>query len=107
MLRALAVSIALMAGGCPPSPAPPDSGTDAAPPPPSDAGPQPSDWCAAGEQNLTKLGCLDSRGKALAGPNFHGVMWSETCRYNGAHGVDMKPSCIAAAKSCAEVESCR
>lgn len=99
-LRVLTFVAALLSS-CPPSPAPPDSGTDAAPPP------VPSDSCDAGEQNLDRLGCVDSRGKKLAGPNFHGVKWGETCRYNAAHGVDMKPTCIASAKSCAEVDQCR
>ena len=100
------------AAGCPPpSPTPPtpdaDSGSvvdasvmDAVPPSPNDA-------CSAAEANLLALGCKDSRGRLLGGPNLHGVPWAQICRENAANGVDMKPTCIVAKTSCAGVFACR
>lgn len=86
----------------------PAPAVDAAPPPALDATPPPpKDACGAGEQNLLKLGCKDDRGRFLGGPNMHGVPWAQICRDNKANGVDMKPLCLAATKSCAEVQSCR
>jgi hypothetical protein len=73
---------------------------DAAPPGPTDA-------CGAGEANLLKLGCKDGRGRVIGEANLHGESWAQICRDNKAHGVDMKPTCIAVAKDCAGVMSCR
>lgn len=100
---------------CPPSPGPPvpdaDSGqpiADAAPPPSPAADASPSDTCGAAETRLLELGCKDSRGRLLGGPNLHGVSWSDVCRDNAKNGVSLQPNCIAKAKSCAEVmSSCR
>ena len=75
-----------------------DAASDAAPP---DAA------CAAGEQTLIKLGCKDLRGRPLGGPNRHGESWQSICRQSRTDGVDMKPTCIASAATCAEVEQCR
>lgn len=84
--------------GCPPKPTPPGPDADAAPP---------TDECSAGEQNLLKLECKDDRARLIGGPNLHGVPWATICRENKTNGVDMKPLCIAAATSCAEVDKCR
>lgn len=102
--------------GCPPAPpAPPtpdaDSGQpifDAAPAP-ADAAPPPpaTDSCGRAEAHLLELGCKDSRGRLLGGPNLHGVGWADICRGNLRNGVSMQPDCIALAKSCAEVMTCR
>ena len=75
----------------------------AAPKPP----PGPPDVCSQGEANLLKLGCKDDRGRLLGGPDLHNIPWSQVCRNNAAHGVDMKPACMAAAASCTAVLSCR
>lgn len=76
---------------------------DAAPAPP----PPPLDACGLGEQNLLKLGCKDSRGRVIGSPDLHNVSWAAICRANMTNGVDMKPACMAAAKNCTEVESCK
>jgi hypothetical protein len=89
LLPLLLLSAALL--GCPPGPNPPPG----------------SDICAAGEQNLLKLECKDDRARLIGGPNLHGVPWAAICRENKTNGVDMKPACIAMAKSCAEVDTCR
>jgi hypothetical protein len=92
------------------------SSVDASIPPPVDAAPPiptsvkeagPPDSCALGEQNLLKLACVDARGRLIGGPNMHGEPWSQICRDNAEAGVDMKPACIAQAKTCAVVENCR
>lgn len=127
--RILALSLALgflsVASACPPSPVPPDGGPDASPPPdPGDASPpvldagRPQDGsspdsavedaCARGETQLLALGCKDNRGRLIGGPTLKGLTWADVCRQNAALKVDMKPSCIAVAKTCAEVSStCR
>ena len=120
-MRKLTPLLLLVLLGCPPNPPnpPPSPDADAAapppivdaappPPPPSDAAPPPPpDACGAGEQNLLKLGCKDGRDRLIGGPNMHGVAWAQICRDNKANGVDMHPICIAVARSCPEVLSCR
>lgn len=66
-----------------------------------------SDLCAQGEANLLKLGCKDDRGRLLGGPDLHNVPWSVVCRQDQAHNVNLQPACMAGAKSCEEVTSCR
>ena len=65
-----------------------------------------NDLCAAAQANLIKLGCKDSRGRLIGGPNLHGIAWADVCRSNKANQVDMNPACIAIKTSCPEVEQC-
>ena len=127
-MRILLSLLVLTLLGCPPNPpapppgpdadaagpsaedasVPPAPAVDAAPAPAADATPTPLiDACGAAEVNLLKLGCKDGRGYVIGSPNLHGVPWAQICRDNKAHGVDMKPACIALAKDCTGVMSCR
>jgi len=108
-MRAFVIAFVSFFGACPPSPTPPvpdadsgqpiaDAATEAAPP---------RDACDAAEARLLELGCHDSRGRLLGGPNLHGTRWGDICRDNAAKGVSMQPACIASKKTCAEVLTCR
>jgi len=73
--------------------------------PPSTSTPE---WCALAESNLEHvLNCPDGRGGRLGAPNKKGQPFQEVCRNLYADGVDFRASCLAQAKTCAEVETCR
>lgn len=76
---------------------------DAAPPAP----PQPVDSCAAGEAKLLALGCKDSRGRLIGGPDMHDAGWAQICRQDLEAGVDIHAICIAAASNCTQVMACK
>lgn len=64
--------------------------------------------CAAAEKNLQTLGCKDSRGRLLGGPNERGVPFQDVCRDMASNGVDVKATCLSKATNCEEVtSSCR
>ena len=74
----------------------------------ADAAPAPSDAsddCGRAEATLVRLACKDDRGQPLA-VNKHGVPFASTCRDLALHRVDVKPSCIARATSCAAALGC-
>ena len=78
------------------------------PPTPSPApSPEPHDACWNAAQKLLALGCKDSRGRVLGGPDLSGLTWSQVCRQDLANGVNLNASCITAAATCATAEACK
>ena len=65
-----------------------------------------NDMCQPAEDNLLKLGCKDSRGELLGGPNKSGVPFHECCVNTQNAGVGLKPTCLAKITDCKEVDSC-
>ena len=108
------------AGPCPqtsPTPCPPDAtpapvpvpvvvdATPPAPPPTPDAGILTQN-CVAAQANLLKLGCKDSRGRLIGGPNLHGATWASMCVNNTLAEAGMNPVCVAAAHDCPTALTC-
>ena len=75
------------------------------PPPPQPVEPQDACWTAG--QKLLQLGCRDTRGRLLGGPNLSGITWSAVCRQNLANGVDLNAACITAAATCQIAQACK
>lgn len=77
-----------------------------APPPPT------GDDCKAAEANLQQLsntqGCKDPLGNPLGAPNKLGESYALICERVEREGkVSMRSACVAAAKSCKEVDTCQ
>lgn len=62
--------------------------------------------CKTAEANLLKLGCKDSEGRLLGGPNKLNQPFNVVCTNAAANRVDMNPGCLAALKSCDGVNAC-
>lgn len=119
MRNLIPVLLLLAMTACPPATTkPPSPDGDAVPPPVAEAAasvaeaapapPAPAvDACAAGEAKLLALGCKDTRGRLIGGPDLHGVGWAIQCRIDADAGVDLHAICIAAASSCAQVMQCK
>lgn len=73
-------------------------------PHPDDADPERS--CAQAEQNLLELGCKDSRGRKLGGPNLKGEPFRSICVTAINHRVSMRPVCLARITRCDDAQSC-
>ncbi len=70
-------------------------------PPPTDTG-----RCGAAEDNLERLQCKDSRGDPMW-VNRRGEPFKVTCEIAQEEGrVAVDPTCVSAAKSCGEANSC-
>jgi len=98
-IRHLLLSVALLMG-CGPAAMNPVA------PEPLDTDKASATPCLLAEQNLLKLGCKDSEGRPLGGPNKAGESFHAICQNAVANHVDMNPVCIANVKICAEVNSC-
>jgi hypothetical protein len=119
MRNLIPVILLLVGAACTPAPSPakpPSPDGDALTPVAADATvpaeaapapPAPTDACAAGEAKLLALGCKDSRGRLIGGPDLHGVGWAIQCRVDLDAGVDLHAICIAAAPSCTAVMACK
>ena len=80
-------------------------------PPSPDPSPHPDDdspavSCVEAEQHLLQLGCRDSRGALLGGPNRKGVPFREVCVEAMANRLSLRPKCLASVRSCSEVKKC-
>lgn len=62
--------------------------------------------CEKAEENLLKLECKDSLGRLLGGPNKKGERFASICSNAMHSSVNLRPACVAAAKTCEEVEKC-
>jgi len=83
-----------------------DASPPAPPPPPApDAGSLVHN-CGAAQANLLKLGCKDSRGRLIGGPNLHGATWASMCVNNTLAEASMNPVCVAAAQDCPTALAC-
>ena len=66
----------------------------------------PDNLCESAEANLRVLGCKDSRGVPMSGPNKSGQMFNEICINARIRQVDLNPACITTAKSCDAANKC-
>lgn len=83
----------------------------ASPPSPPSPFPHPDDddpaqSCASAEQRLLQLGCKDSKGALLGGPNRRGKPFREVCVEAMANRISLRPKCIASVGSCNDVKKC-
>jgi len=62
--------------------------------------------CTRAEQNLLKLGCKDSMGRLLGGPNKVGDAFRVICQNAEVNSASMHPSCLATKLTCIEVLKC-
>lgn len=73
-------------------------------PHPDDADPERA--CADAEQNLLELGCKDSRGRKLGGPNLKGEPFRSICLTAVRNRVSLRPACLARVTRCEDAQSC-
>ena len=62
--------------------------------------------CRKAEAHLLELQCRDSGGRLLGGPNLHAEPFHAICENAIANSVNVNPTCLAAVKTCQEVNSC-
>ena len=69
-----------------------------------------TDKCPDAEKNLLKLGCTDSRGELLGGPNKSGISFTQRCQEAHTNKLWMNPVCLAGLTTCGtknkEVDAC-
>lgn len=73
---------------------------------PLDPAPSVAAPCQRAQENLLRLGCKDSEGRLLGGPNKAGDTFSAVCQNAVANHVNVNPVCIASVVKCSEVDTC-
>jgi hypothetical protein len=68
--------------------------------------PDDSSFCDAAQAKLLTLGCTDSQGRLLGGPNTLGKTYAERCRDAEQTDVPQAPKCISTVTSCDQVNPC-
>lgn len=95
-MRPLLVSMIVLLAACRPP----------AGPHPSPVDPRKADDCERAETALIDLGCSDSQGVMMGGPNRAGVPFRQICRDAVLNHLSLNATCLAELKDCRAVQSC-
>ena len=75
-------------------------------PQPTPVDPRKTDDCERAETALIDLGCSDSQGTPMGGPNRAGVPFRQICRDAILNHLSLNATCLAELKDCRMIESC-
>lgn len=62
--------------------------------------------CLRAEKHLLELGCRDSLGRLLGGPNLRDEPFHAVCENAMANQVNVNPVCLAVIITCQEINAC-